>query len=146
MKTLPRAFRLFIVLVTLLYSGCTITLGPLDESGEDEPRTTSVSPAPEQPQGEEPGLDEAQQARMAEAERYVAEVIYQGAPIVRTVQLPSGDIIDGIDRAWLPALPYELPPLPLPRPDFWPRPTYETRRTTTSSGSGWNRRTAPTPS
>jgi hypothetical protein len=83
----------FIAPITVVLGGCTIHLGPIDESGETEPRKTSVLPAPE-------------------AERYVAEVIYHEAPIVRTVQLPSGDIIDGVDRAWLPALPYELPPLP----------------------------------
>ena len=112
MKTFRRAFRLCIVPVTVVFSGCTITLGPLDESGENEPGKTSVLPAPEQPPGEEPVLDDAQQARKDEAERYVAEVIYQGAPIVGMIQLPSGDVIDGIDREWLPAIPYELPPLP----------------------------------
>lgn len=110
--------------VAVVISGCTITLGPLDESDEREPRKTSVLPAPEQPARpeqppgpeqpppEEPVLDEAQRARQEEVERYVAEVMYHGAPIVRSIQLPSGDIVDGLDRAWLPAIPYELPPLP----------------------------------
>jgi hypothetical protein len=96
----------------LFLGGCTIHLGPLDERDEAEPREPSVLPAPEHPQGDEEVLDDAQQARKGEADRYVAEVIYQGAPIVRTIQLPSGDIIDGIDRVLLPAIPYELPQLP----------------------------------
>jgi len=71
-----------------------------------------VLPKPDHPTGEEPVLDQAQQARKEESERYVAEVIYKGSPIAQTIQLPSGDIIDGVERAMLPALPYALPPLP----------------------------------
>jgi hypothetical protein len=56
--------------------------------------------------------DAARLAREQEVERYVAEVVYQGAPVVGTVELPSGDVIDGLDRSWLPALPYAAPPLP----------------------------------
>jgi hypothetical protein len=108
------SMRAYVLLLSIMVlgCGCTITLGPLDESDENEPRKTPVLPAPEQSSGEEPALDDAQQERKDEAERYVAQVIYQGAPITRTIALPSGDIIDGIDRASLPAIPYELPPLP----------------------------------
>ena len=42
----------------------------------------------------------------------MAEVIYKGATITQTIQLPSGDIVDGLDRATLPALTVEIPPLP----------------------------------
>jgi len=64
----------------------------------------SMLPDPKDPHGDTPVLDTAQQARKAEAEKYVAEVIYKGATITQTIQLPSGDIVDGLDRATLPAL------------------------------------------
>jgi Neprosin len=112
MKVRPLLVHSLVFSVAVLLGGCTIHLGPLDESDEVEPREPSILPGPEQPQGEEEVLDEAQQARKDEADRYVAQVIYQGAPIVRTIQLQSGDIIDGIDRDRLPRLPYELPQLP----------------------------------
>jgi hypothetical protein len=112
MKVVQRLDRSLVFSAAVLLGGCTIHLGPLDERDEAEPREPSVLPAPEQPQGDEEVLDRAQQARKDEADRYVAEMVYQGAPIIRTIQLPSGDIIDGIDRALLPAIPYELPQLP----------------------------------
>lgn len=39
-------------------------------------------------------------------------MIYKGAEILASYQLPSGDILDFINRDTLPALPYEIPPLP----------------------------------
>jgi hypothetical protein len=111
-KALRRVDRSPVLFVAVLLGGCTIHLGPLDENDEAEPPKSSVLPGPEQPQGDEEVLDNAQQARKDEADRYVAEVIYRGAPILRTIQLASGDIVDGIDRAMLPAIPYELPQLP----------------------------------
>jgi hypothetical protein len=57
-------------------------------------------------------LDEAQQARQEEADRYVAEMIYKGATVTATIRLPSGDIVDGIARATLSALSGPIPSLP----------------------------------
>jgi hypothetical protein len=47
----------------VLLGGCTIHLGPLDERDDAEPREPSALPGPEQPQGDEQVLDNAQQAR-----------------------------------------------------------------------------------
>src|SRR5690349_7460458 len=90
---------LSIVLVAPLLSGCVIRIGPLDDqgtSGEDEP---VVLPPPKPPGGDaplpsedEPVLDDAQQARQDEVVKHITEVIYQGATIVESVQLPSGDV------------------------------------------------------
>jgi len=112
MKTHSRAFSLGLVSISLLMIGCTITLGPVDDNGALADDRTSVLPKPKQPRWEEPVLDAAQQARKDESERYVAEVIYKGSTIAQTIQLPSGDIVDGIDRATLPTLPSVIPPLP----------------------------------
>ena len=118
MNTLRLVDCLGIFLVTPLFIGCTITLGPVDDNGTLAEDKTSVLPEPKQPRGEEPVLDVAQQARKEESERYVAEVIYKGSTIAQTIQLPSGDIIDGIDRATLPTLPYAIPSLPWPLQDL----------------------------
>lgn len=75
-ETLRSDHCLVIVLVTLLLSGCTITIGPVDDNGPLVDDRTSVLPEPKQPRGEEPVLDDAQRARKEESERYVAEVIY----------------------------------------------------------------------
>jgi hypothetical protein len=98
-----------------LACGCTLRLGPFDGDGGggwSEPHKTSALPRPNEPHGDEPALDEAQQARQKEVDRYVAEVIYKGAKITQTLQLPSGDIVDGLDRATLPAMADTLPSLP----------------------------------
>ena len=112
MRSLRLVHCVGIFLVTPLFLGCTITFGPGDGNGAPADDTPSPLPAPKDPRGDEPVLDTAQQARKAEAEKYVAEVIYKGATITQTIQLASGDIIDGLDRATLPALTVEIPPLP----------------------------------
>jgi hypothetical protein len=103
------AEQVLLCAVTAL-SACTIEIGPLDESGatvEDTP------PGLPEPTGHEPvPLDEAKRAKKAEVDRHIASVVYQGATITHTIQLPSGDIIDGLDRTTLPSLPYALPLLP----------------------------------
>jgi hypothetical protein len=111
MKTPRIISRLLIFFAAPVFmGGCVITIGPFDEVAESGDGTTPVLP---DPPGDEPvPLDEAQQARKDEVNRYIAEVIYQGAAITEAIQLPSGDIIDGLDRDTLPALPYALPQLP----------------------------------
>lgn len=86
----------------------------------------------------DPALDEAQRARKDEVDRYVAEVIYKGATIMQTLQLPSGDIVDGLDRTALPAILDSLPPLP----EALELPPGVELGLTTSSGLGWSPRTA----
>jgi hypothetical protein len=94
----------------LQLSGCVITIGPFDDDASVDDKT-SVLPAPKDGEAPVP-LDDAQQARQQEADRYIMDVIYQGATVTQAIQLPSGDIIDGLDRNTLPALPDSLPPLP----------------------------------
>jgi hypothetical protein len=67
---------------------------------------------------DEPPLDEAQQARLEETEWYTRSVIYKGGEILQAVELPSGDVLDFIKRDTLPAIPYELPPLPFTAEDL----------------------------
>jgi Neprosin len=102
-RTRRRSRLGFLAPLAIALGGCTFHWGSLDESDEE---------APGEPSGEKPELNEAQLARWQEGERHIADVIYQGAPIVASVMLPSGGVIDGLDRAWLPALPYAAPPLP----------------------------------
>lgn len=118
---------LSLVLVTPLLSGCVIQfdlLGNQGTSREDEP---AALPAPRPPSGDmpapsenEPVLDEGQQTRKDEVDKYIREVMYHGATIVDSVMLPSGDVVDFLDRDTLPAVPEpsELPlgleNLPLP--------------------------------
>jgi hypothetical protein len=65
--------------LTLLCGACTITIGPYDDTGETAPQKTSILPAPKNGPVDEAPLDEAQQARLEEAERYTATRIYKGA-------------------------------------------------------------------
>jgi hypothetical protein len=120
MKTARLAFLalLALLLLTVVGSGCTITIGPYDDTGEGAPRGTSVLPDPVEGPVDEPLLDEAQRARKEEADRYIAQVIYKGGEILHAVELPSGDVLDFINRDTLPALPYELPPLPFAAEDL----------------------------
>ena len=107
----------FLLFMTL--GGCRIRLELQTESQSNEPGDVSVLPNPSEGTSEdEPVLDAVQKARKEEAERYTMEVIYQGATILHTVKLPSGDVIDFIDRNTLPALPYSLPALPLSAEDL----------------------------
>ena len=112
MKPLRRIEHVMLISCPLLFGACTITFGPGDGDGAPAGDKPSPLPTPKDPRGDGPPLDTAQQARKAEAEKYVAEVIYKGATITQTIQLPSGDIVDGLDRATLPALTSEIPPLP----------------------------------
>ena len=96
---------LYVFCAALLCSGCTIYIGPYDDSGGTAPGKPSVLPDPDDGAMDEPALDEAAQARKEEAERYTAEVIYKGGEIFGTFQLPSGDVLDFINRDTLPALP-----------------------------------------
>jgi hypothetical protein len=109
---MPNALYALVFSSIVLGCGCTLRLGPLDDDSGNEPSTTSGLPPPDAPRGDEPVLDDAQQARQAEVARYVAEVLYKGATITRTLTLPSGDIVDGLDRATLPPIPDALPSLP----------------------------------
>jgi hypothetical protein len=101
---------MFFILVALLLCSCIIKVERRDNVGEDSPPGAPVLPAPSGPATET--FDEAAQRRKDEADRYIAEVIYRGAWVTGSVQLPSGDIVDGLDRDTLPALPYGLPPPP----------------------------------
>jgi Neprosin len=95
-----------IVWVTPLLGGCIIDLSNLgggNEHGTPSGGTTS---------GGDSGLSEAQRARKNEADRYIARVIYKGAPVLQSLELASGEVVDGLDRSVLPDLPYALPPLP----------------------------------
>jgi hypothetical protein len=103
---------LVLLLLTLVGSTCTLRIGSYEDTGGSAPKKTSVLPAPEDGTTDELPLDEAQQARLEEAEWYIATVIYKGGEIVHSVQLPSGDILDFINRDTLPAPPYKLPELP----------------------------------
>lgn len=89
---------LFVSFAVLVCSGCTIYIGPYDDTRGAAPGKPSVLPDPTGEPVDEPTLDEAQQARKEEADRYIAEVIYQGGEIVASVQLPSGDVLDFINR------------------------------------------------
>jgi hypothetical protein len=88
--------------VPAVVAGCTIYLGPYDD---DTGGTANQS-------GEVISPEEAQQARDAEAWSYTANVIYKGGEILYSYELPSGDIVDFINRDTLPAV-YELPALPI---------------------------------
>ena len=88
-----------------LLGGCVLQLGAGNDQGAAGGDTTNPPPGGGT-------LTDAQQARKDEADRYVAQVIYKGAPILQSLQLASGDIVDGLDRSTFPALPSPLPPLP----------------------------------
>lgn len=90
-------------------AGCTIRLGPMENTGENPPLLSEPVEGSQEP----PALDAAQQARKEEADRYTAEVIYKGGTVLASLPLPSGDSIDLVDRNTLPGLPYSLPPLPV---------------------------------
>jgi hypothetical protein len=88
-------------LLPLVLAGCTIYLGPYDDDtgGTANQSGDAVSP------------EEAQQAREAEAWSYTANVVYKGGEILYSFELPSGDILDFVNRDTLPAVD-ELPALP----------------------------------
>jgi hypothetical protein len=90
------------LLLPVVLAGCTIYIGPYDDEtgGATNQGGDVVSP------------EEAQQARGAEAWSYTANVVYKGGEVLYSFELPSGDILDFVNRDTLPALPYELPALP----------------------------------
>jgi len=98
-----------IFLITPMLGGCIIKLGSGDNQSAAGGDTTTPQPSGG---GGAPALTDAQQARKDEADQYLAQVIYKGATITQSLQLPSGDVVDGLDRSTLPALPYALPALP----------------------------------
>lgn len=95
-----------LLVITPILGGCIIELGAgHDQSaGGDAPSSGGGGGAT--------GLSGAQQARKDEADRYVAQVIYKGATVTQSLELASGDIVDGLDRSTYPDLPSPLPPLP----------------------------------
>lgn len=107
-----------LLVLPLVCNACVIILGPHDDASETGPSKPSLLPDPIEGPMDEPVLDDAQQARKEEAERYTAEVIYQGGEILTTIQLPSGDILDFINRDTLPALPNAIPSLPFSPADL----------------------------
>lgn len=90
-------------------TGCSIRF----ELG-DAPQSNSTGDAPAlpDPNGQNSGLDAAQQARKDEVDRYIRDIIYKGGSVLTSLPLPSGDVIDLVDRNTLPQLPYPLPTLP----------------------------------
>ena len=118
-RNLLRTFFCYVlgaVFFLLMLTACTITIGPYDGTN-DRPDDSEYSlPDPSNDDGqstnEQPPLDDAQQARQSEADKYIAEVVYQGGTIVATLALPSGDVVDFVDRDTLPALPFGLPQAP----------------------------------
>jgi hypothetical protein len=112
------AFLFFLLALALVSSACTITIGPYEDAEGTGPQSTPALPAPTNGAADEMPLDEAQQARKEETERYTRDIIYKGGEIIAAVELPSGDVLDFIKRDTLPGLPYELPPLPFTAEDF----------------------------
>jgi hypothetical protein len=68
-----------LLLLPLVCSACTIYIGPYDESSG----SGAQLPEPNEGAVDGPLLDEAQRARKGEVDRYILEVIYQGAPSSR---------------------------------------------------------------
>jgi len=95
-------------------SACVIVLGdgsgPSGGSANEGAGSTSVLPEPEQWRVPPIELTPAQQRRKDEADAYIAQHVYGGRPIEKTVQGYSGDILDYI----------EIPPLDVPIPELPP--------------------------
>jgi hypothetical protein len=104
-----------LLVIMPLLGGCIIELG----AGHDQSAGGDSPPSGGGGSGGEgaTGLTGAQQARKDEADRYVAQVIYKGATVTQSLQLASGEIVDGLDRSTFPDLPSPLPPLPFLPPD-----------------------------
>ncbi len=100
--------------LTIMGSGCTLRIASFDGTQDDK----AILPDPGEESTDHTALDTAQQARKAETEQYTAQIIYKGATILKTVQLPSGEVLDFIDRNTLPAIPYPPPELPFEPTDF----------------------------
>ena len=89
-------------LAALFLGGCVIRFGPIDDTGAGGDGASSSTS----------GTPDAELTRQAEVDEYISEIVYQGGTVTRSIQLPSGDIIDGIDRATLPALEDVTPATP----------------------------------
>jgi Neprosin len=100
-----------LLVITPLLGGCIIEIG----AGHDQSAAGGDTP-PSGGSGDggggATGLSDAQQARKDEADRYVAQVIYKGATVTKSLELASGDIVDGLERSTFPDVPSPLPPLP----------------------------------
>jgi len=95
-------------------SACVIVLGdgsgPSGGSATEGAGPASVLPEPEQWRVPPIELTPEQQRRKDEADAYIAQHVYKGRPIEKTVQGYSGDILDYI----------EIPPLDVPIPELPP--------------------------
>ena len=85
-----------IFLVTPLLGGCIVDLGGGGGDNKGTPSGGMTS-------GGDPGLIGTQQARKDEADQYIAQVIYKGGSVIQSLQLASGDVVDGLDRSVFPA-------------------------------------------
>jgi Neprosin len=99
-----------IVWFTPLLCGCIIDLSNL--GGGNDHGAPSGGTSGSTTSGGDSGLSNAQKARKAEADQYIAQVIYKGAPVLQSLELASGEVVDGLDRSVFPELPYALPALP----------------------------------
>lgn len=97
----------------ILGLGCTLQLKLGEGPPEQETGPLPLLPDPGDGLEDDISLDAAQQARKEEADRYTAEVIYKGGTIVASLLLPSGEVVDLIDRNTVPGLPHALPTLPV---------------------------------
>jgi len=112
-------FATLLLALAPLLSGCVIQFeltGDHGQSGQDEGVTLPPPKAPggggtTTPSEPETPLSDAEQARQDEVDKYIRTVIYQGGTIVDSYVLPSGDVVDFIDKNTLPAV--DLPELPI---------------------------------
>lgn len=102
--------------LAMLVGGCIIKLGlgDLEASGGDttSQASASASGGGGSGSGDAPPLTDAQRTRKDEVDRYVAQVVYKGATVTQSLETAEGEVVDGLDRSTLPALPYPLPALP----------------------------------
>jgi hypothetical protein len=98
----------------LFNSACVIVLGdgfgPPDGSGKAGDGQTFELPEPDQWQVDPVERTPEQQRKAEEADAYIAKHVYEGRPIVKTVQTYSGDILDYM----------KVPPLDIPIPEIPP--------------------------
>ena len=106
---------LVLTLLLPLNSACIIVLGDgsglSGGSGAGGDGTASALPDPEEWRVPPVELTPDQQRRKDEADVYIAEHVYKGRPIEKTVQAYSGDILDYMKVAPLNVVAPEIPPL-----------------------------------
>jgi len=106
---------LVLALLLPFNSACIIVLGDgsglSGGSGTGGDGTASALPEPEEWRVPPVELTPEQQRRKDEADVYIAEHVYKGRPIEKTVQGYSGDILDYMKIAPLAVAPPEIPPL-----------------------------------